>query len=176
MADRSQRERATKRKLSLGEKFTRMFSSSGRRLESSSASGIESDVDAQSDQNGYGDSQREPPEAQGSEPKECLVRQEEIERKRSRATCHGCLSSVHEECREIVLLADTFQLKLCKSCGEWLTGHIDAIKEECSEPRKFWGEKRWLSKLFKTVKGGMVFSNSESEVKRDTWFSEKSLR
>ena len=115
MADRSQRERATKRKLSFSEKFKRMFSSSGRRLESSSASGTESEADAQSDENGDGDSQREAPEVQGSEPKECLVCQEQIERKRSRATCHGCLSSVHKECRGTVLLADTTLMQLSKN-------------------------------------------------------------
>ena len=82
MADRSQRGGASQRPLSYRERIKRYFSSSQRRLESSSASGSESEDDAQSDEIGDGDPQQEAPEAQGQEPLEFPVCQVDWEKEK----------------------------------------------------------------------------------------------
>ena len=162
MADQSQRGGASQRSVTYGQRIKQLFTPAQRRLASSSGSERGSDADNQSEENEEGGSQQDAPEAQGDVPLNCHVCSELVDKKRSYATCHGCLSSVHKGCRETILLADSFHLKLCKHCGKWLTDHIDAVKQECVEHRKLWDEKGWLSKLFKT-KEGMVFSNSESQ-------------
>ena len=146
----------------MGTIMRRFFTPAQRRLQSSSGSERGSDADDQSEGEEEGEHRVDPPQPQGEVPLECHICNENLDKEKVYATCHGCVSNVHKECRETILVADAFHLKLCKTCGKWLIDQIEAVKQECIEQRKHWNAKRWMSKLFKTIKEGMVFSNSDS--------------
>ena len=127
MADQSQRGGASKSFSTCGRRVRPYFTPAPRRVQSSSESEQESDAQYQSDDNEEGGSQREALGPQEDVLLSCHVCNDVVDKKRSYATCHGCLSNVHKGCRETISLADSFHLKLCKSCGQWLTDHMNAI-------------------------------------------------